>query len=131
MTINFICNIFSKIKCGINKQNYAILLNRAPTLHRLGIQAFQPVITLGKAIQLHPLVCSAFNADFDGDQMGIHIPLSLKTQAECRVLMISSNNCNSPATGLPNLVPSQDMILGCYFLTIENSSLFYLLESIV
>nr|YP_009145447.1 RNA polymerase beta' subunit [Monomorphina parapyrum]AKL78920.1 RNA polymerase beta' subunit [Monomorphina parapyrum] len=108
-----------------------ILLNRAPTLHRLGIQAFQPKITEEKAIKLHPLVCSAFNADFDGDQMGIHIPLSLKTQAESRVLMISSNNCNSPATGSPNLVPSQDMILGCYFLTIENTSLFYLLQKVL
>lgn len=113
-----------------NKLDYAILLNRAPTLHRLGIQAFQPKITREKAIKLHPLVCSAFNADFDGDQMGIHIPLSLKTQAESRVLMISANNCNSPATGLPNLVPSQDMILGCYFLTTENTSLFYILKNI-
>lgn len=84
----------------------------------------------GKAIQLHPLVCSAFNADFDGDQMGIHIPLSLKTQAEARILMISANNCTSPATGQANIVPSQDMILGYYFLTIEDTSLFYILNKI-
>lgn len=100
-------------------------------MHRVGIQAFQPIITQEKAIQLHPLVCSAFNADFDGDQMGIHIPLSLKAQAEARTLMISSNNCTSPATGQPNISPSQDMVLGCYFLTIENSSLSYILKKIV
>jgi DNA-directed RNA polymerase subunit beta' len=107
-----------------------ILLNRAPTLHRLGIQAFQPKITSEKTILLHPLVCSAFNADFDGDQMGIHIPLSLKAQAESRVLMISSNNSTSPASGLPNILPSQDMVLGCYFLTIENGNLEYILKNI-
>nr|YP_009145380.1 RNA polymerase beta' subunit [Cryptoglena skujai]AKL39005.1 RNA polymerase beta' subunit [Cryptoglena skujai] len=111
-------------------KNYPILLNRAPTLHRLGIQSFQIVITKSKAIQLHPLVCSAFNADFDGDQMGIHIPLSLKAIAEARTLMISSNNCTSPATGLTNIIPSQDMILGCYFLTIENTSLYNILKNI-
>nr|YP_009144883.1 RNA polymerase beta' subunit [Euglenaria anabaena]AKJ83330.1 RNA polymerase beta' subunit [Euglenaria anabaena] len=110
--------------------NLRILLNRAPTLHRVGIQAFQPKIIDGKAIQLHPLVCSAFNADFDGDQMGVHIPLSLKTQAEARTLMISPNNCTSPATGQANIVPSQDMVLGYYFLTIENTSLFYILKKI-
>ena len=84
-----------------------------------------------KAIKLNPLVCSAFNADFDGDQMGIHIPLSLKTQAEARTLMISSNNCFLPSTGKPNLITTQDMVLGCYFLTTENSSLFYLFQKIV
>lgn len=84
-----------------------------------------------KAIKLHPLVCSAFNADFDGDQMGVHIPLGLKSQSEARTLIISSNNCTSPATGQPNIVPSQDMVLGCYFLTIENTNLFYLLEKIL
>lgn len=109
---------------------YPILLNRAPTLHRVGIQSFQPRIIEGKALQLHPLVCSAFNADFDGDQMGVHIPLSLKAQAEARMLMISSNNCTSPATGQPNIVPSQDMVLGCYFLTVENISILYLLNKI-
>nr|YP_009540970.1 RNA polymerase beta' subunit [Discoplastis spathirhyncha]AYQ93473.1 RNA polymerase beta' subunit [Discoplastis spathirhyncha] len=108
-----------------------ILLNRAPTLHRLGIQSFLPKLTSDKTIRLHPLVCSAFNADFDGDQMGVHLPLSLKSQSEARVLMISSNNCISPATGQPNIVPSQDMILGCYFLTIENTNLFYLLKKII
>jgi DNA-directed RNA polymerase subunit beta' len=97
----------------------------------MGIQAFQPLIIPGKAIQLHPLVCSAFNADFDGDQMGVHIPLSTKTQSEARILMLSLNNCTSPATGQPNIVPSQDMILGCYFLTTENLSLFYLLKRIM
>lgn len=106
-------------------------MNRAPTLHRIGIQSFQPVITKQKSIKLHPMVCAAFNADFDGDQMGIHLPLSLKGQAESRTLMISSNNCTIPATGDSNLNPSQDMILGCYFLTNENINLFYLLEKIV
>lgn len=107
------------------------MLNRAPTLHRVGIQAFQPQLITEKSIQLHPLVCSAFNADFDGDQMGIHIPISLKAQAEARTLMISTNNYTSPATGQPNVSPSQDMILGCYFLTIENGSLNQLLSKIV
>lgn len=79
---------------------------------------------------MHPLVCSAFNADFDGDQMGVHLPLTLKSQSESRILMISSNNCTSPATGQPNILPSQDMILGCYFLTTENISLNYLLNNI-
>lgn len=110
---------------------YYILLNRAPTLHRVGIQAFQPLINDKKAIQLHPLVCSAFNADFDGDQMAVHIPISLKSQAEVRTLMIASNNCTSPATGEPNILLSQDMILGCYMLTIENGSLSYLLKTIL
>lgn len=105
-------------------------MNRAPTLHRLGIQAFQPILTSEKAIKLHPLVCSAFNADFDGDQMGVHLPLSLKAQCEARTLILSTNNCNSPATGEPSITPSQDMVLGCYFLTIENGSLSYLLKKI-
>ena len=97
----------------------------------MGIQAFQPKIIPGKAIKLHPLVCSAFNADFDGDQMGIHIPISLKSQTEARTLMLSSNNCNSPSNGEPNIIPSQDMTLGCYFLTIENNSLFYIIKKIM
>ena len=97
--------------------DHPILLNRAPTLHRLGIQAFQPVLIDGKAIQLHPLVCSAFNADFDGDQMAVHVPLSLEAQIEARVLMLSSHNILHPANGEPIAVPSQDMVLGCYYLT--------------
>lgn len=106
-------------------------MNRAPTLHRIGIQAFQPKLTLEKVIELHPLVCSAFNADFDGDQMGVHLPLSLKAQAEARTLILSTNNCNSPAIGQPSISPSQDIVLGCYFLTIENGSLSYLLKKIM
>lgn len=109
---------------------YPILLNRAPTLHRVGIQAFQPIINQGKTIKLHPLVCSSFNADFDGDQMAIHLPISLKAQAEARTLMISSNNFASPATGQSNIVPSQDMILGSYFLTAESTNLSYLMKNI-
>ncbi len=108
-----------------------MLLNRAPTLHRLGVQAFKPRITLEKAIQLHPLVCAAFNADFDGDQMGVHIPLSLKAQAEARILLMSINNCTSPANGLPIVLPSQDMVLGCYYVTMENCSLDYILANLV
>jgi DNA-directed RNA polymerase subunit beta' len=103
-------------------QGHPILLNRAPTLHRLGIQAFQPVLIDGRAIQLHPLVCPAFNADFDGDQMAVHVPLSIEAQTEARLLMLASNNWLSPATGQPILLPSQDMVLGCYYLTIENLS---------
>ena len=98
-------------------KEYPILLNRAPTLHRLGIQAFEPIITTGRAIQLHPLVCSAFNADFDGDQMAVHVPLSEKSKAEAKNLMLASLNFLSPATGRPILTPSQDMVLGCYYLT--------------
>ena len=98
-------------------QDHPVLLNRAPTLHRLGIQAFQPVLVDGKAIQLHPLVCSAFNADFDGDQMAVHVPLSLEAQMEARMLMLSSHNILHPANGQPIAVPSQDMVLGCYYLT--------------
>ena len=98
-------------------QDHPVLLNRAPTLHRLGIQAFEPVLVEGKAIRIHPLVCGAFNADFDGDQMAVHVPLSIEAQVEARVLMLSSNNILSPAHGKPLAVPSQDMIMGCYYLT--------------
>ena len=99
-------------------RDHPVLLNRAPTLHRLGIQAFQPVLVDGKAIQLHPLVCSAFNADFDGDQMAVHLPLSLEAQMEARMLMLASHNILHPANGQPIAVPSQDMVLGCYYLTL-------------
>jgi len=98
-------------------QNHPVLLNRAPTLHRLGIQAFQPVLVEGKAIRLHPLVCTAFNADFDGDQMAVHVPLSPMAQTEARVLMMSTQNILNPANGKPNVVPSQDIVLGGYYLT--------------
>jgi len=101
-------------------REHPVLLNRAPTLHRLGIQAFEPVLIEGKAIQLHPLVCTAFNADFDGDQMAVHVPLSLEAQLEARVLMMSTNNILSPANGKPIIVPSQDIVLGIYHLTTEN-----------
>nr|YP_009504732.1 RNA polymerase beta' subunit [Cyanophora biloba]AWW13762.1 RNA polymerase beta' subunit [Cyanophora biloba] len=101
-------------------QNHPVLLNRAPTLHRLSIQAFEPILVEGRAIQLHPLVCPAFNADFDGDQMAVHVPLSLEAQTEARLLMLASNNLLSPATGQPIVTPSQDMVLGCYYLTVEN-----------
>jgi DNA-directed RNA polymerase subunit beta' len=100
-------------------REHPILLNRAPTLHRLGIQAFEPVLIEGKAIQLHPLVCTAYNADFDGDQMAVHIPLTLEAQLEARSLMMSTNNILSPASGEPIIVPSQDVVLGLYYLTRE------------
>ena len=100
-------------------REHPVLLNRAPTLHRLGIQAFEPVLVEGKAIQLHPLVCTAFNADFDGDQMAVHVPLSLEAQLEARVLMMSTNNILSPANGKPIIVPSQDIVLGLYYLALE------------
>ena len=100
-------------------KEYCILLNRAPTLHRLGIQAFEPILIEGKAIQLHPLVCTAFNADFDGDQMAVHVPLSIEAQIEARVLMMSTNNILSPANGDPIIVPSQDIVLGIYYMTRE------------
>ncbi|MEM8502539.1 MAG: DNA-directed RNA polymerase subunit gamma [Cyanobacteria bacterium P01_D01_bin.1] len=103
-------------------ENHPVMLNRAPTLHRLGIQAFEPIMVEGRAIQLHPLVCPAFNADFDGDQMAVHVPLSLEAQSEARLLMLASNNVLSPATGRPIITPSQDMVLGCYYLTAENPS---------
>ncbi|NEP10691.1 MAG: DNA-directed RNA polymerase subunit gamma [Symploca sp. SIO1A3] len=99
---------------------HPVLLNRAPTLHRLGIQSFEPILVEGRAIQLHPLVCPAFNADFDGDQMAVHVPLSIEAQAEARLLMLASHNILSPATGRPIVAPSQDMVLGCYYLTAEN-----------
>ncbi|MBW4466176.1 MAG: DNA-directed RNA polymerase subunit gamma [Pegethrix bostrychoides GSE-TBD4-15B] len=101
-------------------EGHPVLLNRAPTLHRLGIQAFEPILVEGRAIQIHPLVCPAFNADFDGDQMAVHVPLSLESQAEARLLMLACNNILSPATGRPIVTPSQDMVLGCYYLTAEN-----------
>lgn len=101
-------------------RNHPIFLNRAPTLHRLGIQAFEPILVQGRAIKLHPLVCSAFNADFDGDQMAVHVPLSLQAQSECYMLMLPPYNFLSPANGEPVIVPSQDMVLGCYYLTASN-----------
>ena len=104
-------------------REHPVLLNRAPTLHRLGIQAFEPMLIEGKAIQLHPLVCSAFNADFDGDQMAVHVPLSLEAQLEARVLMMSTNNVLSPANGAPIIVPSQDMVLGLYYVTMERKGM--------
>ena len=100
-------------------REYPIMLNRAPTLHRLGIQAFEPLLVEGKAIRLHPLVCSAYNADFDGDQMAVHLPLSVEAQVECRVLMMSTNNILSPANGAPVIVPSQDIVLGLYYMTVD------------
>ncbi|MDX8380467.1 MAG: DNA-directed RNA polymerase subunit beta' [Gallionella sp.] len=101
-------------------REHPVMLNRAPTLHRLGIQAFEPILIEGKAIQLHPLVCTAFNADFDGDQMAVHVPLSLEAQMECRTLLLASNNVLSPANGEPIIVPSQDIVLGLYYMTREN-----------
>jgi DNA-directed RNA polymerase subunit beta' len=104
-------------------REYPVLLNRAPTLHRLGIQAFEPILIEGKAIQLHPLVCSAFNADFDGDQMAVHIPIAIEAQIEARVLLMSTNNILSPAHGKPIIVPTQDIVLGIYYLTRERESM--------
>ena len=104
-------------------REHPVLLNRAPTLHRLGIQAFEPVLVEGKAIHLHPLVCTAFNADFDGDQMAVHVPLSIEAQLEARVLMMSTNNILSPASGKPIIVPTQDMVLGIYYLTYDADGL--------
>lgn len=101
-------------------EGHPVLLNRAPTLHRLGIQSFEPVLVEGRAIQLHPLVCTAFNADFDGDQMAVHVPLSIEAQTEARMLMMSTNNILIPATGRPIITPTQDMVLGIYYLTIDN-----------
>ena len=100
-------------------REHPVLLNRAPTLHRLGIQAFEPVLVEGKAIQLHPLVCTPYNADFDGDQMAVHVPLSIEAQLEARTLMMSSNNVLSPSNGEPIIVPSQDIVLGLYYMTRE------------
>lgn len=107
--------VFEALEEIVNE--HPVLLNRAPTLHRLGIQAFQPVLIEGKAIEIHPLVCAAFNADFDGDQMAVHVPLSYEAQLEARLLMLSSHNILSPANGRPLAIPSQDMVLGCYYLT--------------
>ena len=104
-------------------KDHPVLLNRAPTLHRLGIQAFEAVLVEGSAIQLHPLVCSAFNADFDGDQMAVHVPLSDKAQDEARRCMLSTRNLLSPATGEPSIGASQDMVLGCFYLTQERPGL--------
>src|SRR5690606_17414833 len=101
---------------------HPVLLNRAPTLHRLGIQAFEPQLVEGKAIQIHPLVCTAFNADFDGDQMAVHLPLSAEAQAEARILMLSSNNILKPADGRPVTMPTQDMVLGLYYLTTQREN---------
>ncbi|MGB3641890.1 MAG: DNA-directed RNA polymerase subunit gamma [Rivularia sp. (in: cyanobacteria)] len=119
-------------------EGHPVMLNRAPTLHRLGIQAFEPILVEGRAIQLHPLVCPAFNADFDGDQMAVHVPLSLESQSEARLLMLASNNILSPATGTPIITPSQDMVLGAYYLTAENpdaskgaGSYYYSLNDVV
>ncbi len=103
-------------------KNHPVLLNRAPTLHRLGIQAFEPVLVEGRAIKLHPLVCTAFNADFDGDQMAVHVPISVEAQAEARILMLAANNLLKPQDGNPVTVPTQDMVLGSYYLTIENDA---------
>ena len=100
-------------------KEHPVMLNRAPTLHRLGIQAFEPILVEGKAIRLHPLVCTAYNADFDGDQMAVHLPLSVEAQAECRFLLLSPNNLLKPSDGGPVAVPSQDMVLGIYYLTLE------------
>ena len=100
-------------------REHPVMLNRAPTLHRLGIQAFEPVLVEGRAIQIHPLVCTAYNADFDGDQMAVHVPLSAEAQAEARILMLSAHNILSPANGKPLASPTQDMVLGCYYLTVE------------
>ena len=104
-------------------QGKLVLLNRAPTLHRLGIQAFEPILVEGSAIQIHPLVCTAFNADFDGDQMAVHLPLSIEAQAECKLLIESTNNILSPSSGNPIVTPTQDMVLGCYYLTVDNEYL--------
>src|SRR5258707_2057476 len=100
-------------------KDHSFLLNRAPTLHRLGIQAFMPVLVEGSAIQIHPLVCTAFNADFDGDQMAVHVPLSTAPQEQTRTMMLSTANLLSPADASPVVVPTQDMVLGCYYLTME------------
>lgn len=110
-----------KLSFGISSdeviREHPVLLNRAPTLHRLGIRAFEPVLIEGKAIQLHLLVCAAYNADFDGDQMAVHVPLTLEAQLEARALMMSTNNILSPANGEPIIVPSQDVVLGLYYMT--------------
>jgi DNA-directed RNA polymerase subunit beta' len=103
-------------------REHPVMLNRAPTLHRLGLQAFEPKLIEGKAIQLHPLVCVAFNADFDGDQMAVHVPLTLEAQLEARALMMSTNNILSPADGSPIINPTQDVVLGLYYMTRDNAN---------
>src|SRR4029453_285211 len=100
-------------------RNHPVLLNRAPTLHRMGIQAFEPILVEGNAIQLHPLVFKGFNADFDGDQMAVHLPLSIEAQVEAHTLMMSTHNIFSPANGAPIISPSQDVVMGCYYLTMS------------
>ena len=100
-------------------RNHPVLLNRAPTLHRMGIQAFEPTLVEGNAIKLHPLVCKGFNADFDGDQMAVHLPLSIEAQVEAHTLMMSTNNIFSPSNGAPIISPSQDVVMGCYYLTAQ------------
>lgn len=105
-------------------KDHPVLLNRAPTLHRLGIQAFEPVLVEGRAIKLHPLVCTAYNADFDGDQMAVHVPLSVEAQAEARFLMLAANNILKPQDGKPVVSPSQDMVMGCYYLTMRCDELY-------
>ncbi len=102
-------------------KEHPVLLNRAPTLHRLGIQAFEPTLVEGRAIRLHPLVCTAYNADFDGDQMAVHVPLSAEAQAEARILMLAAQNILNPKDGKPVVTPSQDMVLGNYYLTLERA----------
>ena len=99
--------------------NHPVLLNRAPTLHRMGIQAFEPTLVEGNAIHLHPLVCKGFNADFDGDQMAVHLPLSIEAQVEAHTLMMSTNNVFAPSNGKPIMSPSQDIVMGCYYMTVE------------
>ncbi|MBC1476069.1 DNA-directed RNA polymerase subunit beta', partial [Listeria grandensis] len=103
-------------------REHPVLLNRAPTLHRLGIQAFEPTLVEGRAIRLHPLVCTAYNADFDGDQMAVHVPLSAEAQAEARILMLAAQNILNPKDGKPVVTPSQDMVLGNYYLTLEREN---------
>src|SRR5207253_7680202 len=105
-------------------KNHPVLLNRAPTLHRMGIQAFEPVLIEGNAIRIHPLVCKGFNADFDGDQMAVHLPLSIEAQVEATVLMMATNNIFSPANGQPIISPSQDIVMGCYYLTADPLAMF-------
>src|SRR5208282_694514 len=105
-------------------KGHPVLLNRAPTLHRLSIQAFEPVLIEGEAIRVHPLVCTAYNADFDGDQMAVHVPLSVEAQMEARLLMMAPNNIFSPSSGRPIMTPTQDITLGCYYLTAEPRMLF-------
>src|SRR6202040_1578159 len=104
-------------------KNHPVMLNRAPTLHRMGIQAFEPTLIEGNAIRIHPLVCKGFNADFDGDQMAVHLPLSIEAQVEASVLMMSTNNIFSPANGHPIITPSQDIVMGCYYLTAQRGEM--------